>query len=176
MGTIILPFKDKIYRYALRLVGDEMDAEDILQELYIRIWKRKDVYESLENKEAWCMTVTRNLAIDSIRNSKKRQYTELSGATGISDKERNPFEQLAHDDTQAMLGEWLSKLPENQREALHLREIEGMTYKEIAEITKMSLEQVKSNIFRGRLALKALLEKNIEESKKMLKKESSMFN
>lgn len=176
MGSIILPFKDKIYRYALRLVGDEMDAEDILQELYIRIWKRKEVYEGLENKEAWCMTVTRNLAIDSIRNSKKRQYTELSGAVGISDKEKNPFEQLAQDDTQALLGEWLKKLPENQREAIHLREIEGMTYKEIAEITKMSLEQVKSNIFRGRIALKALLEKSIEQQKKILKQESSVFN
>ncbi|HRO74432.1 MAG TPA: sigma factor, partial [Saprospiraceae bacterium] len=65
-----LPFKDKVYRLALGIVGNTYDAEDIIQELLIKIWNRIDQYTDIENKEAWCMTVTRNLAIDKVRSRK----------------------------------------------------------------------------------------------------------
>ena len=70
MNALELPFKDKLYRFALNIVGNTFDAEDIMQELMIKIWNRMDQYTLIENKEAWCMTVTRNMCIDKVRNKK----------------------------------------------------------------------------------------------------------
>ena len=161
MEKFIIPYKDKIFRFVLRMVNNEFDAEDIMQELAIKIWKYREKFSELDNKEAWSMTVARNLAIDKIRNRNKRRHMDIDQAFDLSDDSKDPYEKLVAEDTMSVLNKWMSKLPENQREVLHLREIEGMTYKEIAEICDMSLEQVKSNIFRGRKALKELLEKSV---------------
>lgn len=161
MEKFIVPNKDKIYRFVLRMVKNEFDAEDIMQELAIKIWKYREKFSELENKEAWSMTVARNLAIDKIRNRNKRRHLDIEDAYDLSDSNKNPHEQLAADDTMSILRDYMNKLPENQRTTLHLREIEGMTYKEIADICEMSLEQVKSNIFRARRALKELLERSV---------------
>ena len=163
-----MPYKDKIFRFVLRMVGNEFDAEDIMQELSIKIWKRREQFRELENKEAWCMTVARNMAIDKIRAGKKREYIDVSTAYDLSDDDKNPYEKLASNDTMAMLQKWMAKLPENQRSCLHLREIESMTYKEIAETCDMSLEQVKSNIFRARHILKEMLTKSVMKQRSML--------
>lgn len=169
MEKFNIPHKNKIYRFVLRMVGNEFDAQDVMQELAIKIWKYREKFSKLDNKEAWSMTVARNLSIDKIRNKNKRRHIDISEAYDLSDSNRNPYEKLASEDTMDILRKWMDKLPENQRETLHLREIEGMTYKEIAEICDMSLEQVKSNIFRGRKALKDLLEKSVLMKKSFAK-------
>jgi len=167
MDKFILPYRDKIYRFVLRMVRNEFDADDIMQELAIKIWKNREKFAELDNKEAWSMTVARNLAIDKIRNTKKRRHMDITEAYDLSDDNRDPYENLVANDTSQILKKWMDKLPEHQRTTLHLREIEGMTYKEIAKICEMSLEQVKSNIFRGRKALKELLEKSVLRQKSM---------
>lgn len=72
MEDFLLAYKDKFYRYALRLTGDDNDAEDILQELAIKIWESGNEFNKIENKDAWCFSVTRNMCIDKIRSNKKR--------------------------------------------------------------------------------------------------------
>ena len=67
--SLINPYKDKLYRFALSILHNVYDAEDVMQELLVRIWKKRDEFVELENKQAWCMTVTRNLAIDKIRKN-----------------------------------------------------------------------------------------------------------
>lgn len=167
MEKFIVPYKDKIYRFVLRMVNNEFDAEDIMQELAIKIWKYREKFSKLDNKEAWSMTVARNLAIDKIRNRNKRRHMAIEEAYDLSDSNKDPYEKLASDDTMSILQKWMNQLPENQRTTLHLREIDGMTYKEISEICDMSLEQVKSNIFRARKTLKELLEKSVLRQKSM---------
>lgn len=73
VSILDLPFKDKLFRFAYNIVGNVQDAEDIMQELLIKIWNRQEQYSGLDNKEAWCMTVTRNLAIDKV-SEPKNQY------------------------------------------------------------------------------------------------------
>jgi RNA polymerase sigma-70 factor (ECF subfamily) len=167
MEKFIIPHRDKIYRFVLRMVGNEFDAEDVMQDLAIKIWKYRDKFEELDNREAWSMTVARNLAIDKIRNRNKRRHINIEEAYDLSDENRDPYESLVSRDTMQVLKKWMDQLPENQRAPLHLREIEGMTYREIADICDMSLEQVKSNIFRGRRALKELLENSILRKKSL---------
>jgi len=63
----ILPFQDKMYRYALSIVYDVDLAKDIVQEVFLKIWKKRDQLSQINNKEAWCIRVTRNMALDKLK-------------------------------------------------------------------------------------------------------------
>ena len=93
MKALDLPFKDKLYRFALNIVGNTFDAEDIMQELMIKIWNRMDQFKEIDNKEAWCMTVTRNMAIDKTRN-KKTNVQDISDYHHLKDADDTPDKKL----------------------------------------------------------------------------------
>jgi RNA polymerase sigma-70 factor (ECF subfamily) len=152
----VKPYKDKVYRFAFNLVGNTMDAEDILQELFIKIWHKKDQFNDIENKEAWCMTVTRNMCIDKLR-AKKKAASDISEHQNISDQGPTPDKSLEQKDSLNRVMKILEELPASQREIIHLRDVEGYTYKEIAEMTELTEDQVKVNLFRARQKLKEKL-------------------
>ena len=154
--NVVKPFKDKVYRFALNIVGNSMDAEDIIQELLIKIWQKKDHFEQIENKEAWCMTVTRNMCIDKLRG-RKQSSADISDYGFLSDGSATPDIAAEQKDSLSKVMKIVNELPENQREIIHLRDIEGYTYKEISDLTGMSEDQVKVNLFRARQKLKEKL-------------------
>ena len=121
----ILPLKDKLFRLALRITYDRAEAEDIVQETMIRVWSRRDEWSSFSSVEAYCLTVARNLAIDRV--SKERML---------------------------LLHRLIAGLPEKQRTVLQLRDVEGKSYREIAEILGITEEQVKVTLFRARQKVK----------------------
>jgi RNA polymerase sigma factor (sigma-70 family) len=163
MKTIDLPFKDKLYRFALNIVGDSMDAEDILQELMIKIWRRIEQFETLDNKEAWCMTVTRNLAIDKTR-SRKATMHDIADYQHLSDNSTTPDKQLENDERFGNIMKLVNQLPEKQRQIVHLRDVEGYTYQEIADMMETNLDFVKISLHRARKSLKEqLLRQNIRK-------------
>lgn len=156
-----LPFKDKVYRFVLNMVTDTMDAEDIMQELLIRIWKRKEQYIDIENKEAWCMTVARNLSIDKIR-ARKTPASDITEHRDISDGSATPEQAYETNESLTNIMKLLDELPEKQKMIVHLRDIEGYSYQEIADITETSLDFVKVSLHRARKALKEkLIQHNI---------------
>lgn len=157
---LVLPYKDKLYRFAKSMVGNRFDAEDVVQELLVKVWKKKDQFVDIENKEAWCMTVTRNLSIDKIR-SRKKDTSSIDDYYHISDTNANPSVQLEQRDTLSNVMQLMNQLPEKQRTVMHLRDIEGYTYKEISDMTTLTVDQVKVNLFRARQSLRAKLT-NIE--------------
>lgn len=146
-------YKEKLYRFSLKIVGNQFDAEDVLQELMIKIWKKRDEFVEIENQEAWCMTVTRNLCIDKIRKRKGDTH-DISEYHTISDNSPTP-DKIAEDrESLSMVMKILNDLPQNQKEIIHLRDIEGYTYKEISQIIDLTEEQVKVNLFRARQKFK----------------------
>ena len=155
-SRMVIPYKDKLYRFALRIVGDSFTAEDVVQEVMIKIWQKKDYFESLDNKEAWCMTLTKNLAIDKTR-SKHRRNIGLDTAYSLNDKSADPYQQTASDDSMGKIRGLMEELPEKQRMVIHLRDIEEMSYDEISEITNLTIGQVKINLHRARKTLRARL-------------------
>ena len=162
MNALNLPFKDKLYRFALNIVGNTFDAEDIMQELMIKIWNRMDQYNSIDNKEAWCMTVTRNLAIDKTRN-KKVKTNDISEYHHLRDDDVTQDRKIEIDERFGSIMNLVNQLPEKQREIVHLRDVEGYTYQEIADMTETTLDCVKVSLHRGRKTLKEqLLKRNIK--------------
>jgi RNA polymerase sigma factor (sigma-70 family) len=156
-----LPFKDKVYRFVLNIVENTYDAEDIMQELMIKIWNRLDQYNTLDNKEAWCMTVARNMAIDKVRN-KKTSTQDINEYHHISDQGRLQDKQLEQDESLSQIMKLVNQLPEKQRMVIHLRDVEGYSYQEIADMTETTLEFVKISLHRARKTLKEqLIKQNI---------------
>lgn len=154
--THIFPVKDKIYRFALRLLGNSADAEDVVQEVLVKTWTQRSEWPNIRNVEAWCMTLTRNMSID--RKRLQRHYQPEEAANGMPDQHvQSPYQATVTGEFVAHIQKALSQLPEKQRLVMHLRDIEGQSYQEIAEILDMPLNQVKINLFRARQHIRETL-------------------
>ncbi len=163
MNALELPYKDKLYRFALNIVGNTFDAEDIMQELMIKIWNRIDQFNEIDNKEAWCMTVTRNMAIDKTRN-KKVSVQDISAYHHLSDADETQDRKMEKDERFGSIMQLVNQLPEKQREIIHLRDVEGYSYQEIADMTESTLDFVKVSLHRARKTLKEqLLKRNFKK-------------
>lgn len=155
----ISPIKNKLFRFALRIVNDPAEAEDVVQEVFIKLWKYLEKGEQIDNAEAWCMRATRNQAIDKLR-SKHKRVEALDDRYDQKDKSASPFQLAAMKDTFKHIKNMIDQLPEKQKLVMHLRDIEGHTYQEIADALSLPLGQVKVNLFRARQTIRAKLLKS----------------
>lgn len=149
----ILPLKDKLYRLALRITFDSAEAEDIVQDTMIRVWNKRDEWEELDSVEAYCLAVARNLAIDRSQKS-EAQNLELTSETQEMPDALTPDRKFEQDEQLKIVHQLINELPEKQRTIVQLRDIEGKSYKEIAEVLQLTEEQVKVNLFRARQRIK----------------------
>lgn len=150
----VLPVKDKLYRFAFRFLKDEDEARDIVQEVFIKVWNKQDQMDQVENMEAWCMQVTRNMSLDRLK-SKQYKYTDsMKDDFDVSSGGETPYRFVETNDTMTNINRMISNLPEKQRQVILLRDVEGYSYKEIADIMEIDMNQVKVNLFRARKAVK----------------------
>lgn len=149
----ILPMKDKLYRLALRLLLNGHDAEDVVQEVMIRIWSRREDWGQWQNLEAYCMTAVKNSCLDRLRKRELRLVREES-VWDVDSHDKDPQEKMIAKETFTQIRKCMDDLPVNQQLAFQLREVEGFSYNEIAEVLGISLDQVKVNLFRARNAIK----------------------
>lgn len=149
----ILPLKDKLYRLAFRITLDSAEAEDVVQDTLIRVWNKRDEWSQVESIEAYCLTIARNLAIDRSQKMEARN-TELTSEVREMPDTLTPYDQLAQDEQMQLIHRLVNGLPEKQRTIMQLRDIEGKSYKEIANILQITEEQVKVNLFRARQKIK----------------------
>lgn len=154
----ILPLKNELYRLALRITMSREEAEDIVQETLIKVWNRRKRWEEIDSMEAFCLTICRNLALDSIkRKGNQLEYldeTTCQQPTTLA----SPYEKMLQKDRMEVIGTFINTLPEKQKSCMQLRDFEGRSYKEIAQIMDISEDQVKVNIFRARQTLKNKLQ------------------
>ena len=157
----ILPLKDKLYRFSLRILGNHAEAEDVVQEVMIKIWKDRENLSKIKNLEAWCMRLTKNLSIDKSRG-KHFNLNAIPDNFDIVQISAGPQKLAELSDIMDKVKKLMTELPDMQRMAMQLRDVEGMSYKEIAEILELQLDQVKVNIHRARKFIRLKLIK--EES------------
>jgi RNA polymerase sigma-70 factor (ECF subfamily) len=150
----ILPLKNGLYRLALRITMDSAEAEDIVQETLIKVWKKRDSWSMIDNMEAFCTTICRNLALDYLKKMENQNDSIEAGQIDKADTASNPYEKTQVTDNVIMVRKIISQLPEKQRSCMQLRDFEGKSYKEIALVLGLTEEQVKVNIFRARQTVK----------------------
>ena len=137
----ILPLKDKLYRLALRITFDSAEAEDIVQDTMIRVWNKRDEWTQFDSIEAYCLTVARNLAID--RSQKlESQNVELTPETQDMPDALTPDRAYEQDEQLRLVHHLINELPEKQRTIVQLRDIEGKSYKEIADVLFLLIHSV----------------------------------
>ena len=149
----ILPLKDKLFRVALRITFDRAEAEDIVQETLIKVWNKRQELSELDSIEAYCLTLTKNLAIDQ-REKMDSRTEELTPEHDRLQNEPNPHEVLEQKERLKLVHQLIEELPEKQRQIVQMRDIEEKSYKEIADALDITEEQVKINLFRARQKVK----------------------
>ena len=152
----ILPLKNELYRLALRITLNPAEAEDIVQETMIKVWNKREQWNDIESIEAFCLTICRNISLDKMRKMENQNQSLEESEHDAPDQSysSNPEEQAMQQDKLMLIRRLINALPEKQRSAMQLRDFEGKSYKEIAQIMDISEEQVKINIFRARQTLR----------------------
>lgn len=160
----LLPLKDKLFRLALRITLDRPEAEDVVEDVLVKVWELRDTVEvrKVANLEAYCLTLTRNLAVDRARRAEAQHvslddeaHTDIGQAH--PDTAPRPDQLLERSERQAWVRNLFDRLPTKQRTALQLRDIDEHSYAEVADIMGITESDVKITIYRARQALKALI-------------------
>ena len=175
---LIGEFQQPIYNVVFRMVSDPADAADTTQEVFLKVFRgikhfhggsslktwiyRIALHEASNRRRWWFRHKGREISIDPVGND--HQENPAPGIRDyLADQADSPFERFAHEEVRLRVEEELRKVPEPYRSAVILRDLEDMSYEEIAEITQVSLGTVKSRITRGRQALKQRLSSYIRE-------------
>ena len=144
--------QNKIFRFAMRLMQREEEAKDIVQDVLIKIWDKRGDIDKIDNLDGWMFTVTRNLCIDRIRA--RKSHLDINTQVQVADKQDNPHETTSKSQLMNLIKKLINEMPEKQKLVIHLRDIEGLSYDEIAQACSIPLAQVKVNLHRARLSLK----------------------
>jgi RNA polymerase sigma-70 factor, ECF subfamily len=170
-SELAMPYMQPLYTAALRMTRNPSDAEDLVQETFLKAYRSFDRFEEGTNLKAWLYKILTNTYINAYRSAKRRPeradvedvedlylYRRLSELQGL-ETGRSAEDEVLHNITDDEVKRAIESLPETFRMAVLLADVEGFSYKEIAEITDVPIGTVMSRIHRGRKALqKALTE------------------
>jgi len=146
----VIPLSGKLYHFARLLLKDHAEAEDSVQEIFLKLWKMRNELAEYTNLEAFAMRVTRNWCLDRLK-AKKPVYIE-SYAQGyeLHSEVENPLRMLESTDQMATIRKHMQTLPEQQQTVIQLRDIEGYEFEEIAAIMGMNVNAVRVTLSRAR--------------------------
>lgn len=167
----LLPLKDRLFRMALRITLDRPEAEDIVQDVLVKIWEMRGTpaFGEIQHLETYALSMTRHLAIDR-REQQTARHVSLDSASSapddcdartlhdeIADNAERPDLRMERDERRQWMQRLLSELPEKQRSILQLRDVEEHSYQEIGAIMNIGESDVKVTLHRARQALKKLI-------------------
>ena len=155
---LLLPLYPRLQRVALRLLGNAEDAEDIVQEVYMKLWSKRDALPDVKDMEAYCVTLTKNMCIDRLRNAEaeKADVDEVPTMLAATDDVEAQVEKRdAVEQVQRIIG----TLPENQQQVITLRDMEDCSFEEIAEQTGLTAVNVRMLLSRARKTIRERFKK-----------------
>jgi RNA polymerase sigma factor (sigma-70 family) len=158
LATLYQRTSAKLYGICLRLIGDEAEAQDVLQEVYVTAWGKAAQYDPAKASPiTWLAVLARNKAIDQLRR-RKLPYDDLDAAAAVADDRPLAFDIIDSDNDRRRLAGCLDTLDERPRAMIRSAFLEGATYPELAEREGVPLGTMKSWIRRGLMRLKGCLE------------------
>jgi RNA polymerase sigma-70 factor, ECF subfamily len=155
--TIVRQNWRKVFNVAYKFVGRHDEAEDLTQDIFLKIFKALNTFDRRANFQTWIVSISRNLCIDHYRSVRKERQT-VAREIDMSDlqpasAERGPYAAAEHQDLRAQLRVALETLPSTLRTAVVLRDLQELSYQEIADRLQLPEGTVKSRINRGRIEL-----------------------
>ena len=175
-NVIVSRYKVKIYNYVYRMTGNAEDAEDLTQEVFVRMYTGLSSFRAEASLSTWLFRIAGNLVIDKYRRSKKEKgivssldttpaygsNSDEEGTRDVPDWSQTPEKLLGQKELGAQIEGALLRLPEKLRSAVILYDIEGLSYEDIALMEKVPLGTIKSRIFNARVALRQQLKPYLE--------------
>ncbi|MCG8473701.1 MAG: sigma-70 family RNA polymerase sigma factor [Desulfobacterales bacterium] len=160
---LVQRYQSPLYTYALRFSGVKEEAEDTVQETFLRLYANRHKLDASKSLKAYLFRICRNLLIDATR---KKRFTGQE-PSAQADPSPSPDERIHKKEWQAILMRAIETLPENQRTAILLRHTQELSYAEISEVMGLSVSAVESLLVRGRKSLKACLSKKASLSRRV---------
>jgi RNA polymerase sigma-70 factor (ECF subfamily) len=160
---IVGRYRRKVFNVAYQFVGRHDEAEDLTQDIFLKIFKSLESFDRRANFQTWLISVSRNLCIDHYRSVRKERETldhgvDTAQLTAAS-KEAGPLDALEQQDRVALLRRALATLPRTLRAAVLMRDIQELSYQQIADTLHLPEGTVKSRINRGRTELARAIRK-----------------
>lgn len=159
----------RVVSAVVRMIGDDREAEDIAQQVFVRVWNSAARYERSARFTTWLFTITRNLVLNEVRRRKRHpavslepQDDETPAVQPVDHATVTPDNALLDREMQEAIDAAIQALPEQQRMAIVLRRYEEMPYEDIGEVLGLSVPAVKSLLFRARNELKERLKRYLE--------------
>lgn len=149
-GILVQQSSRKLYGFAYRILRNQEEAEDVVQEIFLKLWNMRERLDDYRSIDALATTMTRNHCIDLIRKQKNeyRRETDLNNFSNLMVD--SPYDNLVLKESGKIIEGIIEKLPENIRIILQLHDIDGKSYEEIAEATGHNVNTLRVNISRAR--------------------------
>ncbi len=171
LAILVNRYRTPLYNFVYRFVGDRETAEDIIQETFLRCLKHSHQYPAIEQVATWLYTIAGNLAKTELRRRKRWHWVPIGPSEDDErtsfyepvDKERLPGEQTDTKRVRDLVVAAIHELPDEFREAVLLRDLNGFSYEEISKIINRPVGTVKSRVNRGRIRLQKNLQNLAEE-------------
>ncbi len=156
-----MPITEKMYRYAYSILKNKDTAHDVVQECLVKIWKNRMKLPEINNIESWAMRITRNQCYDWVKVNRfnLQSDTDIGRDDIVGTGSSATDEDTLMKDRMQWLAQIIKSLTPKQKEIYHLREVEEMTYQDIAEILSLSLSDVKVTLMRTRERIRTTIEK-----------------
>jgi RNA polymerase sigma factor (sigma-70 family) len=147
--TKVLPVSKKLLRFATHFLKNEDEAKDVVQDVFLKLWQKRDTLAEIKNIEAFAMRMTRNRCLDVIRANK---VVPIDAETDRKMKAEtvDVHSKVELSESANQIKTLISKLPDIQRTVMHLRDIEQLTYEEIEEATDIKVNAIRVNLSRAR--------------------------
>jgi RNA polymerase sigma-70 factor (ECF subfamily) len=156
----------RVFTLALRVTRDHHDAEDVFQEVFLRVWKMGPAFERLDRPESWAYRVTLNLALDAVDRRKKPPHRDESIADregSMTDgKTASPDKEVLDRELRVILRAMVDRLPRAQQEVFVLRNDEGLSYREISRILDCPEDRARANFYQAMKSLRKRMEEAVQ--------------
>lgn len=156
----------RMYAVALRICANREDAQDCLQDAMLRIYRSLGSFKGQSSFSTWVYRITMNTCLDELRRRKSRNATSLDNLLdngwSPSDDDNAPERHALASEQRRVIDRAIAELPEDMRSAVVLRDVQGFSYDEIAEMLEANIGTIKSRISRGREKLRLILRENAE--------------
>ncbi len=155
---LLLPLYPRLQRVALRLLGNAEDAEDMVQEVYMKLWNKRDALPDVKDVEAYCVTLTKNMCIDRLRMAEmeKADVDEVPTMLAATD---DVEAQVERHDAVEQVKQIIETLPEHQQQVITLRDMEDCSFEEIAEQTGLTAVNIRMLLSRARKTIRERFKK-----------------
>ena len=147
--TDVLPISNKLLRFANQILQNEEEAKDVLQDVFLKLWQKRDDLDKVENLEAFAYRMTRNRCLDMIRSRRTISIESLKKVK-FPEEESSDTDYLDQANSVNLVKRIISGLPDLQRTVIHLRDIDQLEFEEIADATHLNVNAIRVNLSRAR--------------------------